>query len=107
LNSQAAPYNPLTVKTARKVGIVVDGQAVRAKTAGKLDRKRQPSFVYRGLGFPVVLTDVPMVRSLGVWTPDVDYRKLMREVLRLLALRPSKLTVREARFVRHSTERPS
>jgi hypothetical protein len=95
------------VKTARKADIVVDGQAVRAKTAGKLDRKCQPSFIYRGLGFPVVLTDVPMVRSLGVWTPDVDYRKLMREVLRLLALRPGKLAAREARFVRHSMARSS
>lgn len=70
----------------------------------KLERKRQHSFVYQGFGFPVVLVDVPMVRSLGVWTPDIDYRKLARDVLRALALHPARLTGEEIRFIRHSME---
>lgn len=68
----------------------------------KLERKRQASFIYDGFGFPVVLLDVPMVQSRGAWTPDVDYRKLAREVLKLLALHPARLTGREIRFIRHS-----
>ncbi len=70
----------------------------------KLERKRQASFVYEGFGFPVTLRNVPMVRSLGVWTPDIDYRTLAREVLRLLALHPSRLTGQEIRFIRHSMD---
>jgi len=70
----------------------------------KLERKRQPSFVYEGFGFPVVLPNVPMVRSLGVWTPDIDYRKLARNVLRRLALHPTRLTGWEIRFIRHSMD---
>jgi len=70
----------------------------------KLERKRQPSFTYEGFGFPVILLDAPMVRSLGAWTPDVDYRKLTRNVLRLLALHPARLTGREIRFIRHSMD---
>ncbi len=70
----------------------------------KLERKRQPSFVYEGFGFPVVLLDVPMVRSRGVWTPDIDYEKLARNVLRRLALHPARLTGQEIRFIRHSMD---
>lgn len=70
----------------------------------KLERKRQSSFMYEGFGFPVVLMDVPMVRSLGVWTPDIDYRKLGRDVLLRLALHPSRLTGQEIRFIRHSLD---
>lgn len=70
----------------------------------KLERKRQASFVYEGFGFPVTLVNVPMVRSRGVWTPDVDYRKLARDVLRELALHPARLTGQEIRFIRHSME---
>lgn len=70
----------------------------------KLERKRQPSFVYEGFGFPVVLLNVPMVRSLGVWTPDIDYRKLARNVLRQLALHPTRLTGREIHYIRHSMD---
>lgn len=70
----------------------------------KLERKRQPSFVYEGFGFPVVLLNVPMVRSRGVWTPDIDYRKLAQDVLRRLALHPSRLTGQEIRFIRHSMD---
>jgi DNA-binding transcriptional regulator YiaG len=70
----------------------------------KLERKRQSSFVFEGFGFPVVLLNVPMVRSLGVWTPDIDYRKLTRIVLRQLALHPARLTGHEIRFIRHSMD---
>src|SRR5258708_23813520 len=70
----------------------------------KLERKRQPSFVYEGFGFPVVLLNVPMVRSRGVWTPDIDYQKLARNVLRRLALHPTRLTGQEIRFIRHSMD---
>lgn len=70
----------------------------------KLARKRQRSFLYEGFGFPVVLVNVPMVRSRGVWTPDVDYRKLALHVLRGLALKPARLTGDEVRFIRHSME---
>jgi DNA-binding transcriptional regulator YiaG len=70
----------------------------------KLERKRQRTFNYEGFGFPVILVNVPMVRSRGVWTPDIDYRKLARRVLRALASKPARLAGDEVRFIRHSMD---
>jgi len=46
-----------------------------------LQRKLRARFVYRGFGFPVVLLAVPMVRTRGAWTPEVDYNDLSRRLL--------------------------
>lgn len=69
-----------------------------------LDRRTDPSFVYNGFGFPVVLQNVPMVRIRGCWTPDVDFNRLAAEVLLLLARRPVRMTGDHVRFIRHQFE---
>ena len=67
----------------------------------KHQRKVQGSFVYKGFGFPVVLVNVPMVKVRGSWTPNVNYDEISQRLLEALALKPSKLTGGEVRFIRH------
>jgi DNA-binding transcriptional regulator YiaG len=57
-------------------------------------------FVYEGLGFPVVLSDVFLVKKRGVWTPAIDYNKLQKEVLLALARKSAALTGSEIHFIR-------
>lgn len=65
-----------------------------------MERKIQEIYTYEGFGFPVELTNVPMVKTRGQWTPDIDYSKLQREIILALALKPSCLSGSEIRFVR-------
>lgn len=57
-------------------------------------------FLYEGLGFPVMLVNVPMILSRGEWTPNVDYNKLQKHVLLELALKKTSLTGNELKFIR-------
>ncbi len=68
----------------------------------QLERKRQSVFEYHGFGFPVVLSNVPMVQVRGVWTPDVNFNELEKKLLAALACKPVRLTGNEVRFIRHS-----
>jgi hypothetical protein len=63
--------------------------------------KTQESFVDYGCGFPVVIKDVPLVQVRGVWTPDIDYNELHKNVLLKLARNPEQLTGNQIKFVRH------
>jgi len=65
------------------------------------ERRVRRRFVYLGFGFPVTLVNVPMIRVRGTWTPDVDYNRLARRLLKAVALKPVRLTGNEVRFVRH------
>ena len=69
----------------------------------KKERKTQARFVYKGLGFPVALLDVPMVRIRGHWTPDINYEELQKVVLSILAEMPARLSGNEVRFIRHTS----
>ncbi|HSX26861.1 MAG TPA: hypothetical protein VLE89_07655 [Chlamydiales bacterium] len=62
--------------------------------------KKAKRFVYEGLGFPVVLINVPLVNKRGVWTPAIDYNKLQKQVLVALAHKPVALTGNEVHFIR-------
>lgn len=63
--------------------------------------KIEPHWVDNGCGFPIVLLDVPLVLVRDVWTPQVDYQELYRNVILALIQKPSLLTVQEITFVRH------
>jgi hypothetical protein len=45
-------------------------------------------FIYEGLGFPVVLVDVPFIEVKGIWTPAINYNDLQKNVLRELYHKP-------------------
>ena len=67
-------------------------------------KKRQKRFEDSGFGFPVVLLNVPMVKVRRVWTPNIDYNKLAKNVALALAEKPARLTGDEIRFIRQHFE---
>lgn len=62
--------------------------------------KIQKSFTDTGLGFPVRLFNVPMIKIRGKWTPNIDYNRLTEAVLHALCEKPVRLTGNEVRFIR-------
>jgi DNA-binding transcriptional regulator YiaG len=65
----------------------------------KQDRKRK-TFIYRGLGIPVKLINVPMKKAAGEWCIDINMNRLMRLVLEAIIHKPSSLTGDELRYIR-------
>lgn len=65
-----------------------------------MERKKIKRFIYQGLGFPIALIDVFLVKKRGIWTPAIDYNKLQKEVLLALSHKPFALTGNEVHFIR-------
>jgi len=57
-------------------------------------------YTYKGLGFPIILLDVPFVEIRGVWTPAIKYEKLQKEVLLALCHKPIPFSGNEVHFIR-------
>lgn len=62
--------------------------------------KKKETFVYRGLGLPIKLVNVPMRKVFGEWIIDVDMHKLQLAVLRALIYKQTPLTADEVKFIR-------
>jgi DNA-binding XRE family transcriptional regulator len=62
--------------------------------------KKVKRFIYEGLGFPVVLINVSLVKKREIWTPAIDYNKLQKGVLVALTQKPTALTGHEIHFIR-------
>ena len=69
-----------------------------------MEKKLQKSFTDTGLGFPITLLNVTMVKVRGKWTPKIDYNILTRTVLMALSEKSVRLTGNEVRFIRHHHE---
>jgi hypothetical protein len=65
-----------------------------------MDTKKVKKYIYEGLGFPVALLNVVLVKKRGIWTPAIDYNKLQKEVLLALTHKPIALTGSEIYFIR-------
>ncbi len=65
-----------------------------------METKRVKKFIYEGLGFPVALVNVPLVKKREIWTPAIDYNKLQKQVLLALTHKPVSLTGNEVHFIR-------
>lgn len=63
-------------------------------------RKRVAWFRYDGLGFPLELRNVELVRFRDAWAPDVKLNELSSHAFLALATKPATLTGAEVRFVR-------
>lgn len=63
-------------------------------------QKIEKEWIYEGLGFPIILRNVPMIELRGIWTPDIDLNILQKVVLLALAHHPSDLTGNQVRFIR-------
>lgn len=62
--------------------------------------KIEKSYLYEGLGFPVHLTNVPLVEIRGEFTLNIDFNKLQKVVLLHLIHKKTPLTGNEVKFIR-------
>ncbi len=67
----------------------------------KMSERKKETIIYKGLGFPIKLIDVPMKKMFGDWVIDIDMTVLQLVVLKYLASKPTRLTKNELRFIRH------
>jgi len=65
-----------------------------------MERKIFDQYCYEGLGFPIILLNVPMVKLDHDWAPEIDYELLERLVLLTLCQKSSPLKGDELGFIR-------
>ncbi len=65
-----------------------------------MKRKIQKRFMDHGLGFPLVLENVPMMKVFGEWIPDINYNPLEEAMVEVVAQQTERLTGNEIRFLR-------
>lgn len=65
-----------------------------------MNKEKVKKFTYYGLGFPIDLYNFPLKKYWGEEMPDIDYNRLKRAVIELLAKKPVPLTGNEVRFIR-------
>lgn len=64
-----------------------------------IERKNE-TFTYTDLGFPIELIDVPMRKIFGEWVLDINLNDFQLEVLKMLIHKPTSLQADELRFIR-------
>lgn len=62
--------------------------------------KKNETFTYLDLGFPIELIDAPMRKFLGEWVLDINLNVLQQEVIKMLIHKPNPLQAGELRFIR-------
>ena len=67
-----------------------------------MEKKIAAKYIYEGLGFPVELHHVEMVKTGKNWAPKIDVRKVARDVMKELPFQASRLTGAQIRFVREN-----
>jgi DNA-binding transcriptional regulator YiaG len=65
-----------------------------------MKHKIEKSYIFEGLGFPVHLTNVPMIEARGEFILDIDFNKLQKAVLLHLCHKKTPLTGSEVKFIR-------
>lgn len=70
----------------------------------KMKKNTVKEFEYDGLGFPIVLLNVPLVEIRGVQVPDIDYNQFQKNVLHVLSHQLFPLTGNQIRFIRQFME---
>ena len=65
-----------------------------------MKKKVEKEYIYWGLGFPIVMSNVPMIEVRGTWTPDINYQALQKIVLLGLSHKSGPLTGAEVSFIR-------
>lgn len=67
-----------------------------------METKFQDKYIYEGLGFPVELNHVEMVKIGKEWAPKIDVRKIAKDVLKQIPTQETRLTGSQIRFLRES-----
>lgn len=65
-----------------------------------MKKKKIKKFIYEGLGFPIVLKNVPVIEIRGEKILDINFNGLQKAVLLSLCHKPMPLTGNEIKFVR-------
>ena len=65
-----------------------------------MKQKIVKTMVYEGLGFPIRLNNVPMIKIRGEWVPHINYNSLQESVLLHLCHKKTPLTGSEIAFIR-------
>jgi DNA-binding transcriptional regulator YiaG len=65
-----------------------------------MKNKIEKSYTFEGLGFPVILTNAPMIEIRGEFILNVDFNRLQKAVLLHLCHKEAPLTGNEVKFVR-------
>jgi len=65
-----------------------------------MKRKKIKKFTYEGLGFPVILKNVPVIKMQGEEVLDINFNALQKTVLLILCRKDSPLTGNEVKFIR-------
>jgi DNA-binding transcriptional regulator YiaG len=62
--------------------------------------KKLNNYIYEGLGFPVTLKSVDMIKVDNEWHPKVDVLKVSEEIIKLLPFQKERLTGSQIHFIR-------
>jgi DNA-binding transcriptional regulator YiaG len=68
------------------------------------NNKIQKSYIDYGFGFAVQVLNAPLKKIEGDWVLDFNFEKYEKTVLFSLALKPTRLTGNEVKFIRHYLE---
>lgn len=62
--------------------------------------KVKPNVLYEGLGFPIELENVEMIKFNDEWLPKIDVQYIADEVIKKLVLQEERLTGNQVKFIR-------
>lgn len=65
-----------------------------------METKIEPNVLYEGLGFPIELGSVEMVRFNDEWLPKIDVQYIANEIIKKLAIQEERLTGNQVKFIR-------
>ena len=65
------------------------------------DQKIQKSYTDYGLGFPVQITNAPLLKIRNEWVLNINFEKYEKVVLLALSLKSTRLTGNEIKFIRN------
>lgn len=69
-----------------------------------MKEKKTETFIFEGLGFPVILINAPWKKVFGEWALDINFKNLQNVVLQDLIHKPVPLRGKELRFIRKFLE---
>ena len=70
-----------------------------------MTERKTKTFIFEGLGFPVILENAPWKKVFGEWALDINLKKLQEVVLQNLINKSSSITGDELRFIRKYLEK--
>ena len=65
-----------------------------------MENKIIKHFMYNGLGFPIELHNVTMIKINDEWHPKIDVRKISEEAIKALVTQENRLTGNQIKFIR-------